>query len=250
MALTEKSSADQHAWADTIRAGDRVSITWWSAEFPAGKVLSGVCTSKTGDSTNAVLTLQCKDVDGSFYTTNFPPRGGAKVHSMGKEESDWISRELRTIRSDPIGVDKFDCLSWGFALDCLDTESAGARRVKLMHLDDKLRKEYSDIVDHISAYYAPGHSQGHFSANEVLMALITWCNKSQEMGSGKKGWSRDLLHLSIGDSIVCILARMYVAQRKGDTALFAMKRDSEPMRTEAGCRIGSWVQLALAKKGH
>lgn len=250
MALTERNTAEQHAWADTIRAGDRVTITWWSAEFPAGKVLSGVCTSKTGDATNAVLSIQCKDVDGSFYTTNFPPRGGAKVHAMGKEESDWVLRELRSVRSDPIGVDKFDCLSWGFALDCVEGENVGTKRVKLMHLDDKLRKEYSDIVDPISAYYAPGHSQGHFSANEVLMAIIAWCAKSQEMGSGVRGWARDMSHIAICDTLICILARMYVSHRKGDTGLFAMKRDSEAMRTESGCKIGSWVQLALAKKGH
>eukprot|EP00760_Papus_ankaliazontas_P009882 PhM_4_TR14151/c3_g2_i4/m.51589 len=241
MALTEKSAAEQHAWAHQRSLNEEVTFTWFSAKYPDGQDLTGRIVQKTGTARDAGLIIAVKDGDRQQQMA-FPPPD-VKIASMRVSNTgDW-ERFFEQSRQTGVPFDAWEVLTWGPYLDTDPATTANERDHRLTSLDHALRFFFSSMVKPASTRHTPGADDAHHRANEQILMILLLARKAHELGT--PAWRSDRVFLSMVDHTLSILAVQWVQKHKGSVQWLTRKFDQLPSLRGA---ISENVVIALGKK--
>lgn len=243
--LSEKTADEKDQFVDSLATGDRVSVHWFDAVNPGGRVwqgtVSSVVRSVAATTTRVAQRASCIIDYRGIGSLPFPPTD-AKIHAVAKLSSMSYSSALREAEGSQRSVifNAFEATTYSVYIDTDEAMTYNQRQRNLLELDRQLRGLFE--VAPTPERSVPRPTVDEHRMNDLLLVMLAWARLGQSLGAA---WQTNADFLALGDAVLACLSAYHVKNKKGSLRTLSENLDKQP---GIRGRLPECVRQALAKK--
>jgi len=239
--LTEKDPTAVAQFVAALTEGDRISVHWFDAAFPGGRVWVGTVLALSSDKKIARVKYDAAETALPFPPTDVKIHDFKRIEVMGYGDAVMVAEGTLGVGG-TLRLDPWDVTTHGMYLNVTGTMSADQKAQNLVNYDHFLRVQFG--LGPSDSRTSPDHdSNVKYRLNDCVITLVAWGGQAQTMGAK---WRADPGFLHIGDCVMASAASLYVDMKKKSVVALAQSLDKPGKGLRH--RIGESVKLALGKK--